>query len=664
VKSNGQWLTSSQIQVLRFVPLWEAATETAGAPSTVAAANAILIPSKDWIFPWITWRRDYVVAGSSVLHALIVSLGAKTFESYQYLVNYVFPCLPEVANPAQLRALKKLLDFVVNHLSEWSQSQRMDLRTIKLVADRGCTLRVPPSIYDPGEPVFEAAFRGSNSAFPHQELSLSQLAFLGVNKTLTKENYIASVRQLEQDYNEMRPDLFPRAQVLWSAFVNRLGQLGTEWTARDIQSLASLHFVPVDRFISDSTQNYRDIFIRERTDGRYALSTMKEIISPQYAPLAWTQRPICISAPPAWASALFKFSPSIEDVVRHLIEMSTVVARSCRISEASFFHDLRKTYDYLNDPKHSFTASPLLLKHLDKPIWLNEEISLEQLASATPFRSGAENIASLKWLSADSIFPGVLFDLPKSNMYSIKLSLEPYNTLLRASGAKAFDPARPTLSLEKVEDHGAQIFHSIQSMRGSTENLCDITIVVESRRFQAHRVVLAAVSTYFRTLFSGVDWTELGTGVIDLDKELSLEDDETTEGRDGEAEVEVSQSTQARYSRPYGSAESVGLVIEWVYNGALSLDDETLFEGEAIVARLDLYLDTLQLADVWDIPGLRTHVENRILGKSKLFIGPDNLQGVRDRAEEYNASEVFKYCVKVYERYKPIVEKVSKDEGR
>src|SRR5271154_22960 len=133
------------------------------------------------------------------------------------------------------------------------------------------------------------------------------------------------------------------------------------------------------------------------------------------------------SAPPTWASALFEFSPLIEDVVRHLIEMSTVVARSCRITEANFFHDLRKTYDYLNDPKHRVAASALLLKHVDKTLWLNEEISFEQLATKRNFRYGEDNIASLKWLSAESIFPGVLFDPPKSNMYSIKLSIDPYN---------------------------------------------------------------------------------------------------------------------------------------------------------------------------------------------------------------------------------------------
>jgi len=626
--------------------------------SKIAAANAIIIPSRDWIFPGITKPSDFVLAeNSSSKRDFLIFLGAEDYESqWEFLRDYVFPALPQKASPLQLQSLRKLLYFVVLHLSEWSTFQQLYVRSIKLIPDRGCTLQTPSSLYDPRHPVFEAAFRGTTSAFPNECLGPIHLAPLGVNETLTKENYIACVRHFEKDYQKMQPDLLPRAKVLWSALLRPFRPLD-HWTTQDIQSLVSLHFVHVDRFTSDGTLSYRDSILRERVTERYAIFTIKEVIAPQYAPIAWTQRPICSPAPPLWGSALYDFSPSIEDVVLHLFELSTVVASKCRITEAKFFDDLRETYDYLQDPSRIGAASSLLLAHSDKPIWLNEDIALDRLASARSFQYSlrVDNVANLQWRSIDSLLYGVLFDHTKSNTYSIKLSLEPYNTLLRACGTKGFNSLRPTLVPENIENHGANMFDRIKSMRESPDSLYDITIIVESHHFRAHRVVLAAVSTFFRTLASGSKWTELESGILDLDKHFAPNDKQTQTSRDG---ITLCESASGR---PYGTAESVTLVIEWVYSGSISLDDATLVESKDIAARLDLYLDTLQLADVWDIPLLRTHVENRILVATRLFIRPENVQGVRDRAKEYNASALFKHCVETFQGNKDVVERVADD---
>jgi hypothetical protein len=143
-------------------------------------------------------------------------------------------------------------------------------------------------------------------------------------------------------------------------------------------------------------------------------------------------------------------------------------------------HTVRKDYDgaraggrllrrHLPCPRYCrrYEASSLLLALADKPIWLNEDISLEHLASAGSSQYRVDNVARLKWLSTESIYHGVVFDHPESNMYSIELALEPYNSLLRACGTKGFNSLRPTFATENVENHSANTFNRIKLMHES-----------------------------------------------------------------------------------------------------------------------------------------------------------------------------------------------------
>ena len=103
-------------------------------------------------------------------------------------------------------------------------------------------------------------------------------------------------------------------------------------------------------------------------------------------------------------------------------------------------------------------------------------------------------------------------------------------------------------------------------------------------------------------------------------------------------------------------------VIEWVYDASLNLDDHSLTDVDAVKARLDHYFDILQLAEVWGIPLLRSHVENRVLKQKEVFIRPENLRGVYERANDCSAERIAEYCRSYLNDNRRIVEVVEADE--
>src|SRR5947207_10983985 len=87
-----------------------------------------------------------------------------------------------------------------------------------------------------------------------------------------------------------------------------MGQVNPPWTAPELAHLAQYRFVPIDRNVANGRKSYRDNKISPIDE--FAITTMKEVIAPQYVQIAWTQRRTPTVAPPVWARSLFSFSPN------------------------------------------------------------------------------------------------------------------------------------------------------------------------------------------------------------------------------------------------------------------------------------------------------------------------------------------------------------------
>jgi hypothetical protein len=174
-------------------------------------------------------------------------------------------------------------------------------------------------------------------------------------------------------------------------------------------------------------------------------------------------------------------------------------------------------------------------------------------------------------------------------------------------------------------------------------------------------MLLVAVSPWFRTLFQS-KWRGCETGVLDLDvgqNDGSVVGQKSTilKAREG---IESTETTNNFYT-----SESVSAFVDWVYSGFIDLDDRAIKgDLEKVKARLDVYFDVLRLAKFWEIPLWRVHVENRVLKLKDVFIRPENVRGVNERANDYDAKEIVKYCKEYVQRNESVVENVEKDEDQ
>jgi hypothetical protein len=256
-------------------------------------------------------------------------------------------------------------------------------------------------------------------------------------------------------------------------------------------------------------------------------------------------------------------------------------------------------------------------------------------------------IDSLNWLRSASLVDGISYDAPTSNIYALKKSLTSFKPLLIASGMNVVKRHVTQPVREQFPDHPETILgKSLNEMRKSN-SLCDMKIIVDGKTFFAHRIVLATFSSYFRSMLANGAWAETSTGILNLDD--AAQSNQRIDGnRIGEAK--------------YATNRSVATVLDWIYKGRIAIDDDTNFNGtEAVSDRLDFYLEILQLTDVWDITTLKTHIENRIIRRTDVFIRVENVSAVGELVNQYNAKEVAKHCKEFVEKNKTVVERIDSE---
>jgi hypothetical protein len=206
---------------------------------------------------------------------------------------------------------------------------------------------------------------------------------------------------------------------------------------------------------------------------------------------------------------------------------------------------------------------------------------------------------------------------------------------------------KPKLNSENIENHGNRILANIRQMLKQSDGMCDMIIEIEGEKIKAHKLLMGTVSSFFRNLACG-QWKESSTGILNLD------------------ETPESDTTVASTNRTsqYGGAKAVNSVVEWTYNGFLELDDGEFQNDDGIEDRLNHYLDVLKLADMWDIPELRVHIENRVMQGGKVFIRPENVTPVKELATEYHANGLIEYCDAYIAKNLDAVKVVMEDDSR
>lgn len=590
----------------------------------------------------------FVVEDDDLWLAKLRGLGARDVNHDDYIANYLVPYVISMPtlDPNRDVVLRRILHLLSSH-EKWRNSP---LAKTPLFPNRKGELCRAVDLYNPSQPVFTASFCEDDSKFPYKSFDLKDLRKLGLNSELSAVNIKVCIESLERGSVDGDSEtLWRRAVTVWKAFLDQFG--GRDSLSRaQVAALAKYRFVPVRGFNGAKTSwGYRN-GMPVPGNQRKALATMNELIHPTHISIAWTQKLLPEQPQAAWLVDLFDFSPTLEDVVKHLVDLATVVAPRCDIGENEFFKDLEVTYQHLSNPSNVQQAGQLLKRRYpDAPVWLNEASALGSLSLSqkpalfgliTKPKEPIVTIGSLCWLTANCILEDISYDVSHHNLHPLKVSIMPYRSLIHASGMNIVHAVAASTSPENPIHHGDFVLQAIQTMRRS-EKTCDLTIIIGGRQHHVHLWVMAIFASYFRTFMSSeYKWKESLRHTLDLDEESG-----------------PGPSPAARQSISPATAESVAAVIDWMYNGRLDIDDNQIQTNDDTVhTLLDHYMNILRLADFWDIPLLKKHVENRILCNAKLFIRIDNVREARQIAEESYAMELEKYCLEFEEANKQVMQ--------
>jgi hypothetical protein len=606
----------------------------------VAAVDVLIVP-KTLSMPDVHPEGPYIVDNDDVWLGKLRALGAKDVNNDEYIADHLVPyitSMPEV-EPNRIKFLRRILSLMSSDSKKWRNSP---LAKTPLFPNRNGKLCIVTNLYDPSEPVFTWSFGADRSKFPDTNLDIQDLKKLGLQSKITIANFTACLNSLEREYRAGVSDvLCERAENVWKAFSDRCGRGDISWSGPQVAALANYHFVPVRQF--KAGESYRH-GIPVNGEEHKVLATMNEITLSAYTSIVWTQKFLPKYPPAGWIMELVDFSPTLNQVVNHLVDLATLVSPKCDLAEKEFFEDLKATYQYLSQPGLEQQVSGIIKEHyLNAPVWLNEGCPLEDISPLQKQRfcglisekkSTGDTVDSLLWLPAKNLVEGIVYDASQYNLHHVKTSIIPYRDLIRLCGLKIVRQTEVRLSPESTTLHSDTILQSLQEMRRSKDT-CDMTIRIEGRDYHVHLVIMAVFSSFFRNLIATQHmWKDLQMRTLNLDV-----------SQPGEPSTSTSHSGVAKES--YATADSVATVIQWVYNGRLNIDDTGIMDNDdAVHARMDDYLDVLQLADVWDIPSLKKHIENRILRNAALFIRIENVREVRDVVKQCNAKEVEKHCQK------------------
>ncbi|XP_072020370.1 kelch-like protein 12 [Amphiura filiformis] len=178
------------------------------------------------------------------------------------------------------------------------------------------------------------------------------------------------------------------------------------------------------------------------------------------------------------------------------------------------------------------------------------------------------------------------------------------------TGCEDYVPGWMPINVMADDDHKSQLRHMFKVFNGmqklqQNQTLCDITIKVEERSFQAHKVVLAACSEYFAAMLTS----------------------------------DFQESLQSEAVIP-GNTEAFQILLDFAYSGTLNLSLDTVIDVlemahylqfDIVLQRCHAFLNCqLQRAE-----GVNFDIEAvvRILTKADLF----DFEDLKSRSKEYLA---------------------------
>ncbi|KAL8682796.1 MAG: hypothetical protein Q9186_001218 [Xanthomendoza sp. 1 TL-2023] len=511
--------------------------------------------------------------------------------------NHLEPNLPRSLTPDQLEAHLACIECLARN--NWKPRS-------KIAPNGHGTLCSPSSLYDHEDEIFLAAFgRSPKSYFLHPDfkgkrtywisLGLRARSNSGCMSDLHFLHCIARVEARLKSRSTTYHDKRDAAKV--SGYLCFFHTGLASWPGTSWASIVHAKIYQADADIS-SEPTYRQaqmLMIANETGP----CSIQHATSRAHLRVVWSQRPLLKDPPDA--SVYKHVGPplltSVYDHLHFLIEIRNTVS-SQELCE--YLKDLQATYAFLQDCPT--TASMPNIR--GAKIWLNlPTTDLNSISSSQ--LDGALRSAKSLCLKAP---------LDTHVMERAKNFLIPYESLLRKLGCKTI--SQPAKSKLPPRSNNLRIIDKtltvIRNMR-KQGNLVDIVFEAQGLQVSAHKIFLAAASEYCRCQFLG-DWGQL------LGPKPTIAIENLT-------------------------AKTLQYIIDFAYTGEVSwpsLDNTADFNE--VADKLDEVLDLLRGADMWLMEALHDLTEQHLLETSETYVRPDNVDSVKELAEEARARHLVKHC--------------------
>ena len=606
--SQAAGLGSPLLDVADDLPLWR---RISSKPGYLTNKEAIVAKNSAFVVRWIKDYHRFAERSGSLPHVGIDDVGM--------LVQYVLPALPEFIVEEDRAPYIRLISAITlssslkQEISKKNRTRRfvLPLTIYRLAARQDGKLCLATDLFDHNDTVFSAAFRfEATSRFLMLEVQKYSALWndLGIRRRelgrFSGRDYLACLRALEGRLNggEDPQPMTDIERVLYPLCTNdgALSDLdSTTWSA--IAKLPVFLVSPVLASELEHRRRQMEILASER----YAMC-LEDIIRQEFAAVCWSQTPFALHEPSSFSiqKSGSTSKPTCAMVWQHLAFLAESVQSIEEAEIQGFIEDLQKTYQYLQfNPQESKSQ----FKQSKAALWLNVETTNPDSISLGVLRS---SWTSLEYLLLDSPC-----DAPP--LMTVQPFLGRFSTLLKDLGCTSLH--YPQVNLPTLGRSETAFTHVRQLWNEGV--LTDVSFEAEGNSISAHQLVLASRSLYCKTQFCG-PWASLGESK-GKGKVIKLED--------------MSYAT-------------LRILIEFCYNEhhdwaqvmRVAADDSL----SRIADKLDGLLDVLVAADRWVMPDLHADAQGQLIAGIKFFVRPDNVNGVKEVADNAKAMELGTYCEK------------------
>ena len=592
--------------VMKRLPIWRRLESSSRQPEHVAADDALFCGFEKMLMPWIKDRSKFVEPALIERDKNALSKLEVPVLTQEETWNMIKGDLPKDVKPKESR--EQYLEFI-QYLARWK------IKASGKTAPNGSSILCEPStLYDHGDEIFRAAFREQQSThFLHPSMQLASLQkfwkSLGLrvksSDAISHDHYQECVLAVSRrwDYSSTSQNFEEDAGIV-SSYLKYDKPDFQSWPTSLWSRLASIPMFKVQA-VAAAEYNYRTqrmkVIANKQT--HRALNDSSHV---NHKRIVWSVTAFLREQPGTFVYNKLPRDgkPTVASVFSHLNFLVGMVKDVTQSDVPEFLRDVKACYDYLQENLPLTKQVPGIYK---APIWFNLDTTQVELASREELRS-CITPSTLLCLNM------VIDPLPRK---AARKFLIPYEKLLLGLGCKAVTQPNAALPPESSDSRESTLVASIAKMRQLRDKnqLVDVYFKAEGQKKPAHKIVLAAVSEYCQKQFAG-DWGPL----LEHQATITLED--------------------IRFS-------TLSQMIDFAYTGEFHWPELKNPEDNVEIGdTLEMLLDLLDGTDRWVLSRLHNLTENFLTSVPycAIYIRPDTVDDVKERAEGARALRLVKYC--------------------